>query len=144
MVVPQNGWFLMESPLKMDDLGENPLFSETSIYILPLPIYQPTKFKNHGILGKIIGLGRKLWETSIWFFHWHLRVHEAEATSKLNKIAGKAAGPRRVRCHKHRRQAPGERTRSHGSLVGRWLVSWKFGNHTVDGRNPKANHLGWC
>ena len=29
--VPQNGWFLLENPIKMDDLGENPLFSETSI-----------------------------------------------------------------------------------------------------------------
>jgi len=29
--VPQNGWFIMENLIKMDDLGENPLFSETSI-----------------------------------------------------------------------------------------------------------------
>jgi len=47
--VPQNGWFIMENPFKIDDLGV-PLFSETSINTL-FCFKKGLAFKNRGHWG---------------------------------------------------------------------------------------------
>ena len=33
--VPQNGWFIMENPIKMDDLGGTTIFGNTHMSIIP-------------------------------------------------------------------------------------------------------------
>ena len=59
--VPQNGWFIKENPMNMDDLGV-PLFQETSIWETPMEYETPIIIMRKTI---VILVFHGLWETSL-------------------------------------------------------------------------------